>query len=494
MTNEFLFDAMSEIDSDLIERAEAPVPIHKKPVFRAMMIAAAIALVLTLGAAGAGTAGVVTTVKYVEQNYPEYDGTVLHFAQILLTEDENAVSSLLGEQTRRALGGFIEALRKNRGGADETDGESTATHEEQTREPDEQTSDGAHETEETLQTETDPALTEEPSDGEWSEGLTYRQRVEDGRIVYVVTGRGTCTDTYVRIPPTYNGDAVVAIGDSAFENDQSIAFLAIPSSVTEIGARAFRYCHNLQTVELTKGLGSIGQYAFADTTKLKEIEFPGSLGFIGDEAFSGAGLEQIVLPDSVTYVGQGAFANCLNAKILKLSGGMTEINVQAFMGCVGLTKIEIHEGIEVIRSAAFYSCIALEKVILPDRPILIENSAFSACGGMADEFQIEIPGAAPDFGTHIFNGANVKTFVFPDGAANVSDWMFSQCLFLESVTLPDSVTSIGDNAFYLCSRLREIRYCGTSDDWERIQMSEQVREQLTPLVVYVEEQLLANLK
>ena len=200
MTNEFLFDAMSEIDSDLIECAEAPVPIHKKSVFRAMMIAAAIALVLTLGAAGAGTAGVVTTVKYVEQNYPEYDGTVLHFAQILLTEDENAVSLLLGEQTRRALGGFIEALRENRGGADETDGESTATHEEQTREPDEQTSDGVHETEETLQTETDPTLTEEPSDGEWSEGLTYLQRVEDGRIVYVVTGRGTCTDTYIIIP------------------------------------------------------------------------------------------------------------------------------------------------------------------------------------------------------------------------------------------------------------------------------------------------------
>ena len=209
MTNQFLFEAMSEIDFDLIERAEAPVPLRKKPIFRVALIAASLALTLTVCSVSAGVAGTVAVgvqyEKYVAQNYPEYDGTLLHFAQILLTEDENVLSSLLDDDLKHALGGAIAALRENWGGADETDGESTATHEEQTREPEEQTSDGVHETEETLQTETDPALTEEPSDGEWSEGLTYRQRVEDGRIVYVVTGRGTCTDTYVRIPPTYNG-------------------------------------------------------------------------------------------------------------------------------------------------------------------------------------------------------------------------------------------------------------------------------------------------
>ncbi len=385
MTNQFLFEAMSEIDFDLIERAEAPVPLRQKPLFRVALIAAAIAIVLTLGTAGAGMVGATVTLQYVEQNYPEFDGTVLHLAQIMLTEDDNILSSILDDDTKHALGGFIAALRENLGGGELT--------EQSTPMPEEQTTDGGRETNETTQAETEPAETDEIPDGEWSEGLTYRQRVEDGSIVYVVTGRGSCTDTHVRIPPTYNGDAVVAIDESAFESDRTVVLLSVPSSVVEIGDNAFRHCENLQTVELAKGLGSIGQYAFDGTPALKEIEFPNSLGLIDEGAFWGTGLEWIFLPDSVTYVGEMAFSDCLNARAVKLSSGMTEI---------------------------------------PAR-------------------------------------------------------MFHQCIFLESVTLPSSVASIGENAFYLCVNLRQIRYLGTPEEWESIQMPDEIREQLTPLVVYVEE-------
>lgn len=487
MTNEFLFDAMSEIDFDLIERAEAPVPLRKKPIFRMAMIAASLALFLSLGTVSAGVAGTVAVgvqyEKYVEQNYPEYDGTLLHFAQILLTEDENALSSLLDDDLKHALGGLIEALRENWGGGELT--------EQSTPMPEEQTTEGGHETDETTQAETEtepePEYTDKEPDEGWSEGLSYRQRVEDGRIVYVVSGRGDCTDTHVRIPPTYQGCSVTAIDESAFESDSLIVSLSVPSSVAEIGDKAFRDCENLQSVELTKGLGSIGQYAFSDTHALKEIEFPDSLGFIDDGAFLGAGLEQIVLPDSLTHVGQGAFSNCINAKAVKLSEGMTEISAQMFNACKSLTRIEIHDGIEAIRSSAFYECIALEKVILPDRHILIEDSAFAFCSMMSGELQIEIPDAVPDFGERTFDSAYVKVMVFPEGFSEVPARMFHQCIFLESVTLPGSVASIGENAFYLCIRLREIRFVGTSEEWERIKMPDDIREQLTPLVVYVEE-------
>lgn len=392
MNNQTLFELMSEIDFDLIERAEAPVPMRKKPIFRVAMAAAVIAILLsvsTLTLTVAGVAVSVQAVQYVEQNYPAYDGTVLHFAQIFLTEDENAISSLLDDDTKRALGSLIEALRENWGGGELT--------EQSTPMPEEQTTEGGHETDETTQAETEtepePEYTDKEPDEGWSEGLSYRQRVEDGRIVYVVSGRGDCTDTHVRIPPTYNGDAVVAIDESAFESDRTVVLLSVPSSVVEIGDNAFRHCENLQTVELTKGLGSIGQYAFDGTPALKEIEFPDSLGLIDEGAFWGTGLEQIFLPDSVTYVGEMAFSDCLNARAVKLSSGMTEI---------------------------------------PAR-------------------------------------------------------MFRQCVFLESVTLPSSVASIGENAFYLCINLRQIRYLGTPEDWERIKMPDEIREQLTPLVVYVEE-------
>ena len=135
MTNEFLFEVMSEIDFDLIERAEAPVPMRKKPVFRVAIIAAALALVFTVCTASFGVAGTVVTVRYVdyvEQTYPEFDGTVLHFAQIVLTEDENLISSLLSEETKQALGGAIAALRESLSGGGEQSKESTAEPEEQT--------------------------------------------------------------------------------------------------------------------------------------------------------------------------------------------------------------------------------------------------------------------------------------------------------------------------------------------------------------------------
>ncbi|MBO7296222.1 MAG: hypothetical protein J6V39_03095, partial [Clostridia bacterium] len=160
MTNQTLFELMSEIDFDLIERAEAPVPLRKKPVFRVAMIAAVIALLLgvsTLTVTVAGAVVSVQAVRYVENKYPAYDGTVLHFAQIFLTEDDNAISALLGEDAKHALGGFIAALRNDSHENEEGIGEEeTETPEEQTDEPEEETGDKVgQDTEQTTETQTE---------------------------------------------------------------------------------------------------------------------------------------------------------------------------------------------------------------------------------------------------------------------------------------------------------------------------------------------------
>ena len=96
----------------------------------------------------------------------------------------------------------------------------------------------------------------------YSEGLAYTEN-SDG--TYTVSGIGTCNDTDLRIPPTYNDKAVTRIGRSAFNNCSSLTSITIPNSVTSIGFSAFAYCRNLTTVYYGGTAGewsaiSIGSY------------------------------------------------------------------------------------------------------------------------------------------------------------------------------------------------------------------------------------------
>ena len=489
MTNEFLFDAMSEIDFDLIERAEAPVPLRKKPIFRTAMIAASLALFLSLGTVSAGVAGTVAVtvryVDYVEQNYPEYDGTLLHFAQILLTEDENALSSLLDDDTKHALGGLIEALRENwGGGADETDEGTVTSYEEQTREPEEETAGGGYETNETTQAETEPEITDQPPPGGWTEGLKYTKRQQDGKTVYVVSGIGSCKDWELYIPPTYNGYRVVGIADGAFEGNQEIISVIMPSTVTNVGNRAFKDTY-LDFVTLSENLVSIGDYAF-QSSLLTRITFPQTLTEIGEGAFRYTMLEHVELPDSVMNVGSGAFSYCNRLESAVLSKGMRAISSSMFSNDYELQSIVIPEGITTIERNAFTECDRLQQIVLPDSVTEIGYSAFSACGTRGG-LTISLPDNLLAVDSSAFTQSGLKNIVVPKSLISISEFMFFECFDLESVTVYASMKSIEREAFSYCDDLREIRFVGTPKDWESIQMPDEIREQLTPLVVYVEE-------
>ena len=120
-----------------------------------------------------------------------------------------------------------------------------------------------------------------------SVGLEYAQN-SDG--TYAVTGIGTCTDTEIIIPATYNGKAVTSIGNYAFLICISLTEIVIPDSVTSIGRDAFAYCSSLTSVVIPDSVTSIENYAFRDCESLTEI----------------------VIPDSVTSIGEGAFCLCDN--------------------------------------------------------------------------------------------------------------------------------------------------------------------------------------
>lgn len=155
----------------------------------------------------------------------------------------------------------------------------------------------------------------------YSEGLTYTTATDDNGEYAIVAGIGTCTDTEVVIPATYNGKPVTRIGNSAFSSYTSLTSVTIPDSVTSIGNLAFRYCWSLTSVTIGNGVTSIGDSAFRECTSLKSVTIGSGVTSIGDSAFEDCtSLKSITIPDGVTNIGNYAFHSCSNLKDVYYGG------------------------------------------------------------------------------------------------------------------------------------------------------------------------------
>ncbi len=241
-----------------------------------------------------------------------------------------------------------------------------------------------------------------------SEGLAYTLS-EDGTY-YSVTGIGTCTDTDIVIPSTYNGLPVTDIQQGAFAFMNSTSII-ISNGVITIGDRAFSDCYSLTNVVIGGSVTTIGEAVFwgcGSLTNIKVSTQNSAYKDIDDNLYSkdgtvliqyaiGKTATEFVIPDSVTKIGSGAF-----------------------YGCSSLTSVVIPDGVTTIGESAFSGCRSLTSVVIPDSVTSIGYSAFEYCSS------------------------------------------------LTSVVIPDSVTTIGDYAFSGCSSLTSVYYKGTADDWSNI--------------------------
>ena len=578
MTNQTLFELMSEIDFDLIERAEAPVPLRKKPVFRVAMIAAVIALLLgvsTLTVTVAGAVVSVQAVRYVENKYPAYDGTVLHFAQIFLTEDDNAISALLGEDAKHALGGFIAALRNDSHENEEGIGEEeTETPEEQTDEPEEETGDKVgQDTEQTTETQTEstepeestthapvpPAIVVHPSydnlymiagDREievfseyasWNSKVnvsdpevthlrlygwmafghttpgTYGYSIDRGERVFDQSfsqeadstvhavskhmGGKSCSRMEVLIPiadlaPGSHRVSICVKSVEGKEVEALIFTVVIPDGGEETetepeitdeepeqgwseGLQYDMKNQNGETVYVVSGIGNC-----KDTDVYIPPTYRGyPVVAIGKEAFFNVLIDFVSVPSTVKEIGEYAFFNC-SVKRVELSEGVEVIGDSAFADAYYLEEINFPSTLKTIGSYAFCAT-DITQVILPDSVTEVHGHAFTSCLRVTE---IRLSANLTEIKAYMLKGVpNVKSIELPRGIERIGEWAFMQCSRLETVTLYHGVLQIDDNIFEYCEDIKEIRFVGTQAEWESIDMSKKTREQLTPLVVYVEE-------
>ena len=190
---------------------------------------------------------------------------------------------------------------------------------------------------------------------------------------------------------------------------------------------------------------------------------------IGDYAFAGCqNLTSVDLPNTVTKISGYAFDNCTGLTSVTIPNSVTSIGNYAFYDCSGLTALTIGEGVTSIGDWAFYRCTGLTSVTIPNSVTSIGEKAFQGCTGLTSVLISDIAawcaisfgndGANPLSYAHnlYLNGELITDLVISNSVTSIGDYAFWYCTGLTSVTIPNSVTSIGKNAFSRCSGLTTI--------------------------------------
>lgn len=265
----------------------------------------------------------------------------------------------------------------------------------------------------------------------------------------------SCTGlTSVTLP-----NSVSLIGDYSFFDCIGLSSVAIPNSVLTIGEGAFWGCSGLNSLSLGYSISSIGDYAFMDCNNLDSVAIPSSVTSIGGGAFLGCdGLISVTLDCnsivSNTSNGSGfsvLFGNKVENYIL--GNSVTSIGDYAFSDCDGMISATIPNSVSSIGEGAFYGCANLCSVIIPNQVTLIRDWTFFGCNGMSS---VVLPKSLSAIGNSAFSGCGLTSITIGDSVTSIGEGAFYNCIGLVSMTLGSSVTSIGNFAFNGCINLTSV--------------------------------------
>ena len=251
-------------------------------------------------------------------------------------------------------------------------------------------------------------------------------------------------------------DSVTSIGDSAFSDCVSLTSITIPDSVTSLGDHAFFNCDSLTSITIGNGVTSIGYDAFGSCTSLASVTIPDSVTSIGEFAFSGCSrLASVTIPDSVTSIEDFAFSDCTSLTSITIPDSVTSIGSEAFYDCSSLANITIPDSVTSIGGNAFkYTALYNDASKWENGVLYIGNHLIDAKKMTSYEYVVK-NGTKTIAGSAFWDN-KLMYITIPDSVTSIGESAFCNCASLTSIIIPDSVTSIEDSAFGSCTSLTNI--------------------------------------
>ena len=357
----------------------------------------------------------------------------------------------------------------------------------------------------------------------WKKGMPERF------FEYEVLENGTVEIDYysgpfflLNIPDTIDGKPVTSIGFNVTSQSSTkknavrnyLISVHLPDTVEEIHGWAFGYCKELRTINIPSNLRFSGSHILADT-KVRKLVFPEGITEIGYgdtaegfkhgtmplmESFADMKyLQEVVLPESLTTIGDSAFLGCTSLKSVTLPKGLKKICTNAFLDCKSLKKITIPDEIEEIEYGAFqksglteanipkslvtnggcifnetpfektleeeasngfviFNDVLLYKYCGEDENVVIPDGIESICTRAFWKAQnvktVEIPESVK-YINGAFQRSSVESVHLPNSIKVISSYAFYECHSLKKITIPASVEEIGDHAFENCPSLEQ---------------------------------------
>lgn len=306
--------------------------------------------------------------------------------------------------------------------------------------------------------------------------------INDGKALEVTFGSTTKYKGAVAIPKevTYmeRTRKVTSIGKDAFQDCVDLTSVTIPTSVKSIGLEAFAGCTSLTSVKIPSSVKTIGESAFTQCSSLKSVTISNGVTSIGKWAFVNTVLTTVTIPNSVTTIGDMAFSYCQKLKTVKFGTGITTIGKDPFLGCTALKNIHVSDiaawcnidfdfdSPEQSRTwnepanplHLYMNNVEVTELVIPDGVTEIKADAFWGFGGITS---VTIPTSVTSIGDWAFSYSGLTSVTIPNSVKYLGYGAFLNCRNLISISLPTSLTKLEDWVLAGCWSLASIKIPST---------------------------------